>query len=179
MICDSSAFAQEKPYNFLIKDALVFDGESSKFREQDIAIAGDRIVQVGQVPAEDAEEIIEGEGLVAAPGFIDIHTHSDFNPFVYPNLGNKILQGVTTEVVGNCGMSAAPDKDRHRDEIGKVWTREGVQIPSPIPWESFGEYANEAEVQGLETNLAGLVGHGNLRSAVMGMEPRKASPEEI
>lgn len=171
--------AQEKPYDYVIKDALVFDGESVVPAKQDLALLGDRIIQVGEVAREDGKEVIEAEGLVASPGFIDSHTHSDFNPFVYPNLGNKVLQGVTTEVVGNCGMSAAPIEGGHGGQIADIWRREGVEIPKTIPWKSFEDYVNETEFQGLETNFAGLAGHGNLRSAVMGMAARPAQPEEI
>lgn len=179
MAASPQLFAGEKPYDYVIKGALVFDGESLVPTRRDIAISGDRISQMGEIRVEEAKEVIEAEGLVASPGFIDIHTHSDFNPFVYPNLGNKVLQGVTTEVIGNCGMSAAPVEGPHAGEIASVWRREGVEIPSQIPWKSFKEYVSESEFQGLETNFAGLVGHGNLRSAVMGMEPRAAKPQEI
>ena len=174
-----SVYGQEKPYDWVIKNALVYDGEALVPIRQDIAIAGDRMVQVGEVKAEESNQVIDAEGLAAAPGFIDIHTHSDFNPFVYANLGNKVLQGVTTEVVGNCGMSAAPIEGPYQKEIANVWAREGVKIPASLPWESFEEYRGEAEFQGLETNFVGLIGHGDLRSAVMGMEPRAARPDEI
>jgi len=173
------AQAEERPYDYVIKGALVFDGESVVPAKQDLALLGDRIALVGEVAREEGKEVIEAEGLLASPGFIDSHTHSDFNPFIYLNLGNKVLQGVTTEVAGNCGMSAAPVEGGHAAELSNVWRREGVEIPKTIPWKSFGEYVNEAEFQGLETNFVGLVGHGNLRSAVMGMVSRQARPEEI
>lgn len=179
LIFDFPCHAQEKPFDYVIKDASVFDGVSLVPSKQDIAIAGGRIVQLGRIAAEEAREVVRAEGLVASAGFIDIHTHSDFNPFIYPNLGNKVLQGVTTEVVGNCGMSAAPIAGPHEGEIANVWGREGVRTPQTIPWKNFADYANEAEFQGLDTNFLSLVGHGNLRSSVMGMEPRAAGPEEI
>jgi len=175
----SFLYAEEKPYDYVIKDALVFDGESLVPIKRDLAISRDQIVQMGTIPREEGREVIEAQGLVASPGFIDMHTHSDFNSFVYPNLGNKVLQGVTTEVVGNCGMSAAPIEGNFAGEISNIWRREGVEIPKAIQWESFADYQNEAEFRGLETNIVGLVGHGNLRSAVMGMDPKPARPEEI
>ena len=92
----SSVSSAQKPYDYVIKNASVFDGESFTPRREDVAISGDRIVQAGNIPSSDGEKIIEAGGLFLSPGFIDIHTHSDFNPFVYPDLGNKILQGVTT-----------------------------------------------------------------------------------
>ena len=179
LLFPSFLVAQEKPYDFVIKDALVFDGESLIPKKQDIAISGNYFSVLGEVAREEAKEVIEAGGLVAAPGFIDAHTHSDFNPFVYPHLGNKVLQGVTTEVVGNCGMSAAPVLGLHTDEITKVWSREGVEIPPALPWKSFGDYVNEVEAQGPDTNFASLVGHGNLRSSVIGMKPRPLEPDEM
>ena len=172
-------YAQEKPYDFVIKDAFVFDGDSLVPHRQDIAISDNRIVLVGNVERGEAKEVIEAEGLVASPGFIDFHTHSDFNPLVYPHLGNKVLQGVTTEVVGNCGMSAAPVLSFHIAEIKNVWSREGVEIPEKLPWKSFGDYVSEIEVQGLDTNFLSLVGHGNLRSSTIGMSPRPLEPDEV
>ena len=170
---------KEKLYDFVIKGALVFDGEALVPVTRDLAILADRIVQMGEIDAEEGREVIEADSLVASPGFIDIHTHSDFNPFTYPNLGNKVLQGVTTEVVGNCGMSAAPVDGPHREEIGNVWRREGVEIPKEISWKNLSEYRGEIEFTGLETNFVPLVGHGNLRSSVMGMDARPPKPEEL
>ncbi len=167
--------ASEKAYDFVIKEALVFNGESMEPVKQDIAITGNRIVQIGEIAPEEAKEVIEAEGLAAAPGFIDFHTHSDFNPFVYSDLGNKVLQGVTTEIVGNCGMSAAPVTGA----LANVWQREGVQIPTKLGWENFKEYKDETELRGLDTNFVGLIGHGNLRSARVGMEPNQLSAEQI
>lgn len=174
-----AAYATEKPFDYVIKDALIFDGEARRPVQGDIAILGDRIVRVGEVSEAEGKEVIQAGGLIAAPGFIDVHTHSDFNPFVYTKLGNKVRQGVTTEVVGNCGMSAAPVQGPHEGEMPAVWRREGVEIPSKIEWTGFREYMEEAEFKGLETNFIGLIGHGNLRSSIMGMNPRKAAPEEL
>lgn len=174
-----NAGAQGHVYDYVIKDALVFDGESLTPVKKDLAILGDRIAQVGEIPREEGKEVIEAEGLVVAPGFIDIHTHSDFNPVVYPNLGNKVLQGVTSEVVGNCGMSAAPIAGPHEAGVYDVWRREGVEIPNPISWKTFKEYRTDMEFQGLETNFIALAGHGNLRSSVMGMATHAASAEEL
>lgn len=173
------AYGQEKLYDYVIKEVSIFDGEAFHLSKGDIAIAGERIVQLGEIHRQAAREVIEGEGLVASPGFIDIHTHSDFNPFVYPALGNKVIQGVTTEVVGNCGMSAAPVQGPHKGEITNVWRREGVLIPDKVSWRNFAEYRYDAEYQGLDTNFVAFVGHGNLRSSVMGMEARPAKPHEI
>ncbi len=171
--------AQDKPYDFLIKDALVFDGKSVHGVKGDVALKGPFIVRVGKIDSAQARDVVNAKGLALAPGFIDAHTHSDFNPLVYADLQNKILQGVTTEVIGNCGMSAAPVLGEQEKQIRKVWAREGVVIPASLPWKTFLEYRGALESKGLETNFVGLIGHGNLRTAVTGLAARRARPEEI
>ncbi len=173
-------FAQQKEYDFLIKKALIFDGKSLDGFRGDVAIEKDRIVAIAPYLSAKAKQIIDAKEWVLAPGFIDAHTHSDFNPLLYPDLPNKILQGVTTEVVGNCGMSAAPVLGTHRERIRGVWAREGVGIPEKtISWNSFEEYRAALESKGMSGNFVGLIGHGNLRSAVMGFAPHQASESEI
>lgn len=171
--------ADSEPYDVLIRNGIVYDGLSREGQRLDIGIRGERIAAVGDLSSSNAEKIIDAKERIVAPGFIDIHTHSDFNPFLNPTSSHKIVQGVTTEIVGNCGMSAAPIFGFHEKEIHDVWLREGVVIPNSLPWHHVQEYFQELEKQGLMTNLALLIGHGNLRSSVIGFEPRKATLEEI
>ena len=173
-----SVHAEEKPYDYLIRGATVYDGKSHRPFQADVAISGEEITAVGQLEASDAKEIIDVDGLTLAPGFIDAHTHSDFSPFIY-SATNKLFQGVTTEITGNCGMSAAPILGAHADQVRSVWAREGVDIPAQITWASFREYQNEGDAVPTMTNHAAIVGHGNIRSAVMGFANRKATAEEI
>lgn len=177
-VCSFPVFAKSEKFDFLIRDAVVFDGDSYKPISADVGILDDKIAAVGKLNASDAARVIEGRGLVLAPGFIDAHTHSDFNPLVYPGLPNKITQGVTTEIVGNCGMSAAPVLGEQEKHIQEVWAREGVEIKKPS-WRTFEEYKKVLLKKGLQTNFTALVGHGNLRAAVMGYSPKPAGPTEI
>ncbi len=170
--------APPEQYDYLIKNAVIFDGESYRPVTGDAAILGDRIAAVGDLSGAAARNVIEAKGLTLAPGFIDAHTHSDFNPLVYAGLPNKILQGVTTEITGNCGMSAAPVQGRLEDKVREIWAREGVEIDKP-DWQSFEEYKKTVLQKGLTGNLSSLTGHGNLRAVVMGYEPRKAAQGEI
>ena len=163
----------------MIKDALIFDGNSLAPVKRDLGLLKDRIAQMGEISGEEGKEVIEAEGLAASPGFIDMHTHSDFNPFVYPNLGNKVLQGVTTEVVGNCGMSAAPVEGPLEEEMANIWRREGVEIPKAVTWKTFKEYKSDTEFQGLETNFLSLAGHGNIHFSILGSGPRTPEPVEM
>ncbi len=175
----NAAHAEEKPYDYLIQGAIIFDGISPNGRAGDVAVASDAIAAIGTLDPEDAMHVIDARGLALAPGFIDVHTHSDFNPIVYPGLENKIMQGVTTEITGNCGMSAAPLAGAQRQYVQEVWAREGVKLPGDIPWSSFREYQNAIEEAGTVTNLVNLVGHGNLRAAVMGYNREAASPAQL
>ncbi len=170
---------REFAFDYLIQDALIFDGESPRGFTADLAVNGETIAQVGDLPADSARVVLDGRGLVLAPGFIDVHTHSDFNPLIYPGLPNKLLQGVTTEVTGNCGMSASPVIGTHVEKIHAIWKREGVEIPADIPWQTYRDYLGTAQQEGMMTNLLGLTGHGNLRSTVMGFEARRATAREI
>jgi N-acyl-D-amino-acid deacylase len=169
----------EKNYDTLIRGALIFDGDAVEPFQADVAIQGDKIAEIGNIKKSAARKVVDGRGLVLAPGFIDAHTHSDFNPLIYPDLPNKILQGVTTEIVGNCGMSAAPVIGAQQDQIRGVWAREGVDIQDNADWRTFKEYRERLEQAGLSTNFVALVGHGNLRAAVMGYAPREATLGEI
>lgn len=175
----ASAGAEKKLYDYLIVNAAVYDGVSILEKHVDVAIEGDTIRALGKIDIEKAAIVIEGKGLVLAPGFIDAHTHSDFNPVIYPGISNKVLQGVTTEITGNCGMSAAPVLGAHTDEVSKVWAREGVLIPEELAWGDFKEYAAALQKAGLVTNQASLIGHGNLRGAVMGFAARKPTRGEM
>ncbi|MBI3314052.1 MAG: D-aminoacylase [Candidatus Omnitrophica bacterium] len=179
IVFSTQAMAQEKAYDFLIQNATVYDGLSTAPRYTDVAISHETIAAVGKLNPGDAVQVIDGTGLILTPGFIDAHTHSDFNAMVYPNLPNKITQGVTTEITGNCGMSAAPVLGDHQNQIRSVWAREGVQIPKEISWQSFEDYLKAGGKAGSYTHQAALVGHGNLRFAVMGNAARAATETEI
>lgn len=168
-----------KSYDYLIQGALIYDGEAIEAFTGDVALTGDKIEAVGNLKGAVARKTIDGRGLVLSAGFIDAHTHSDFNPLIYPDLANKVMQGVTTEIVGNCGMSAAPVLGAHQDQIRGVWAREGVNIQDKLSWHSFKEYREALESSGMNTNFIALVGHGNLRAAVVGFAPRQASLGEI
>ncbi|MBI3306840.1 MAG: D-aminoacylase [Candidatus Omnitrophica bacterium] len=179
LFLNPAAMAQDKAYDFLIQNATVYDGVSARPVKTDVAITHESIAVLGNLNPDDAVQVIDGTDLILSPGFIDAHTHSDFNAFIYPKLPNKIMQGVTTEITGNCGMSAAPVLGGHHEHIHSVWAREGVIIPKEIPWKTFGDYLAAGRGARSFTNQAALVGHGNIRFAVMGNAARAASAEEM
>ncbi len=162
-------------FDILIKGASVIDGTGTKAKVEDVGIQGDTISEVGQIGNADARETFDAGGCILCPGFIDIHSHSDFNIMAEPPGESKIRQGVTTEVCGNCGLSAAPLLGAYKKQREKGVKAIGVDIT----WSVLKEYRQAAEEKGLPLNIVPLVGHGNLRGAVMGYEDRKASVVEI
>ena len=144
---------QEK-FDILITNGKIADGSGESLFEGDIGIIGDTIVKIGNLSGNAADKIIDAQGMVVSPGFIDMHTHCDGglgSPSSNANL-NYLTQGVTTVVTGNCGGSVSLNAAETKAE-----------------WEE----------QGIGTNAVFLVGFGTIRESVMGVEPREATEEEI
>jgi N-acyl-D-amino-acid deacylase len=164
-----------KQIDILIRDGLVYDGTLSGPVVADIAICGDRIAGVGQFSESHAELVVCAKGMSVAPGFIDAHAHSDFTLLADPRAEGKIGQGVTTEINGNCGMSAAPiygkALERREDDLRELGIRER--------WNSVREYSELIAMKGIALNSAMLAGHGNLRGTVLGYEDRRPSADEL
>lgn len=160
-------------YDVLIRGARIVDGRGNPWYRGDIGVRDGRIAALGASLSGQAAQSLEAEGLTACPGFIDTHTHSDFVFFVDPTAQSKVRQGVTTEVTGNCGMSAAPliGEARHMPRI--------LSAGFKPRWKSVAQYLELLARQPKTVNLAPLIGHANLRMAVIGMEDRQASPREL
>jgi len=162
--------------DLLIRGGTIIDGSGAEPRVADLAIVGDRIAAIGPDAAGGtARRVIDAEGLVVAPGFIDIKTHSDFTLPINTLAESKIRQGVTTEVIGHCGFSVAPALP------GKVEMLRDYLSPS-APWitfreTSFAEYLRSFPAT--STNVCTLVGHNTLRLMVMGMAARPANAGEL
>ncbi len=157
-------------FDLIIKNGRLVDGTGNAWFYGDVAISGDRIVEVGRLSSSEAKRVIDATGMVVAPGFIDSHSHSDQPLLVDPRAESKIRQGVTTEVIGQCGGSAAP---RNSDE--PVTTAVGEELS----WRTMAEYLQLLDQQGVAVNVIPLIGHGNLRRRVMGMVHRQATGEEL
>jgi len=162
-------------FDTIIKRGLVIDGSGSPGIIQDIGISNGVIAAVGSIKETAAREIIEAQNLVVCPGFIDIHAHSDFNLLVDPPARSKIMQGVTTEVCGNCGLSGAPLQGMAKEQRRKSLTG----IGPALTWSSMQEYIELLKRQPLFCNVALLVGHGNLRGSIIGYENRGPSRKEL
>jgi N-acyl-D-amino-acid deacylase len=160
----------------IVRGALIADGSGAPAFEGDLAISNDVIEAVGDIGARRATAELDGSGLVAAPGFIDMHSHSDYTLPTDPRSLSKVSQGVTTEVVGNCGDTPAPLEDEHREE----WILSKAFTPGELSWDwnSFGGFLEKLGQRGLGVNVFPLVGQGAIRNAVMGTENRRPSAKE-
>jgi len=162
-------------YDIIFRNVRIVDGTRAPWFYGEVAVKGDAIADVGRKVEGSGERIIDGEGLVLSPGFIDSHSHSDTSWFVDKRGESKVRQGVTTEVTGQCGMSPAPVTEKRRGSNLSMTTEEGTEIT----WSSFGQYIEALEKNGVGINIAPLVGHGALRSSAMGYERRKPAQEEM
>jgi N-acyl-D-amino-acid deacylase len=166
--------------SFLIRGALVIDGSGGESFRGDIAVKDGSITEVSPSIKGKGKAVIEADGLVAAPGFIDIHSHTDLTIFKHPLAESKALQGVTTEVVGNCGIGAFPVNDERRPVLIDYLKMHEFHLPSDeLSWNNFTQYADRLDRIGLGLNLAPLVAHGAIRIAVLGAEDRIPSDKEL
>jgi N-acyl-D-amino-acid deacylase len=161
----------------LITNARIIDGTGAAAREGEVLIEDARIAAVGHADGK-ADEVLDARGMVLAPGFIDMHSHSDFALPDDPLAPAKMLQGVTTEVVGNCGMGVFPTNDR----VDALYARFapvvfGEQATKLFP--TLGAYRQRLDDTGLSVNAACLVPHGNVRSHAMGMAERAPDAGEL
>ncbi len=162
-------------YDVIIRGGLVVDGSGSPGVVRDVAIADGKVVAIDDLAAAAAASEIDAAGKVVAPGFIDIHTHSDLAHFVDPRAESQIRQGVTTEAIGQCGISLAPCTPEHRSALfGSTGSKEHGH------WHTYGELLSAMDEAQIATNVVGMVGHGALRTAVMGPDaPRPADDGEV
>jgi N-acyl-D-amino-acid deacylase len=165
-------------YDILIKNGSLIDGTGKSSFLSDIGIKGEIILKIGKLD-EDAITVIDASGLTVTPGFIDTHSHSDLFLIHEPEARPKIMQGITTEILGQDGLGEAPI----RDDVKSDWRSylSGLNGDPPIEWtwNTYGEYLDRVEKAEPSINVAGLVGHGNLRLLAMGMENRAPDSKEL
>ncbi|HEY3308188.1 MAG TPA: D-aminoacylase [Desulfuromonadaceae bacterium] len=166
--------------SYIFKGATVVDGSGAPPYSADVAIKGDRIVELALCVGSGSGTVINASGLVLAPGFIDIHSHSDMTLFKYPLCESKIFQGVTTEVTGNCGLSLFPmQAGREQDLIDFLGLHDFSLPEEGLVWNDLAQHAAYIEHHGAGINLAPLVGHCVLRIAAMGMDDRRPTAAEM
>lgn len=165
-------------FDLIIRRGYVIDGTGNPWFKADLGIVDGKIEAVGDLKGSTPSEKIDAKGLIVAPGFIDMHSHSDFYVLLNPYGESKIFQGVTTEVIGNCGSSAAPMNDELRAYREK-YMRQRLGPDFEFNWSTMKEYMERVNEKGASFNVVPLVGHGTVRSNVIGFEDRKPSDREM
>ena len=172
-------------YDLIIQNGLLIDGTGVSRRQADVAIKNGRIAGIGRFDKTEATRVIDAEGMVVAPGIIDMHTHYDPQLTFDPYATSSCFHGVTSVVTGNCGFAMAPCRAADRAFMGSIFTRVeeiGANTIAAIDWEfeSFSEYIAAREGK-LGVNAAFHIGHSNIRRWVMGEagSEREATDDEI
>lgn len=168
-------------FDLLIRNGLVFDGSTKPPVKADVGVIGDRIQDIGDLRAATAREEIDAGGEAVAPGFIDTHTHSDLAWTLeganVPVAAAAVVQGVTTEICGNCGFSPFPHLPEHRADLERHMTV--LFGGTSLDWSDLAGFADTVGTAGVHANLAPLVGHGSVRVGVLGFENRPPREDEL
>ena len=177
-------------YDLIIKNGTIIDGTGAAGYRGDIAVEGDRIVAVGAAGEVEgtAKQTVDADGHIVTPGFVDIHTHLDAQITWDPIASSSCWHGVTSAVMGNCGVTFAPCKKEDREYLARLM--ESVEdVPAKSinsgmkwDWESYGEYLSALDKLPKGINVGGLVGHCALRLFAMGeeaLENKPASDDQI
>ena len=166
--------ASVEKYDVIITGGKLIDGTGNPWRYADVGICGDKIMRVGNLADAEAKQKISAKGLYVTPGFIDMHTHSDYTLLVDGTGQSKIRQGVTLEVIGE-SVSAGPVIGKDIEDTKKMLE----ELELELTWETLGDYFRVLEGGGISGNIASYVGLGQVRSCIMGKENRKPSEEEM
>ncbi|ELY92306.1 N-acyl-D-amino-acid deacylase [Natrialba hulunbeirensis JCM 10989] len=169
-------------FDTVIRNGRLVDGTGSPWFNGDVAVRDGRIAAIGTVSGTGATEL-DADGHVVAPGFIDIHTHSDYTLPANRAAHSKVRQGVTLEIVGNCGTSAAPRHGLAAEDVDEGFAYRGVgDVVDTSQWETMAEYLDhldDPEAGGVSLNVGSLVGHENVRIPVLGYEDREPTADEL
>ena len=161
-------------FNLVISGGTVVDGTGAPAFKADVGVAEGRVALVAGRIEQEAARVIDARGLHVAPGFIDPHTHSDLTLLADPLAQSKVRQGVTTEVIGNCGYSPAPVVGAALDEV----TADAAPLDVRVTWSTMAGYFGSLVHQGISVNVVALVGHNTVRGCVLGYGDRQPSAEE-
>jgi N-acyl-D-amino-acid deacylase len=164
-------------FDLKIEGAEVIDGTGRPGARADVGVKDDRIAAVGDLHREPAGRNLHAAGKVVTPGFIDMHSHSDWRLWENRRAESKVRQGVTSEVVGNCGFSPAPVSDEFLGDLRGF----ALHVPAGMDfrWRSVGDYLRAFDATGTAVNVLQLVGHGTLRIAAMGFARREPTRAEL
>jgi N-acyl-D-amino-acid deacylase len=166
--------------DLVLKDGFVVDGTGNVWYKADVGIKDSKITAIGNLESAKTPRRIDIKGLIVSPGFVDIHTHSDRTLLLVNRCESMIMQGVTTECVGSCGTSFWPISELNRESIFKSLNSNiGSASKIEVDWSSLGGYIQKLEDKGISINVAAQVGHGTVRSAVLGWENKAPKQREL
>lgn len=165
-------------FDLIVADGTVIDGTGAPRRRADVGVIGNRIAAIGDLATADARTRVPANGLVVAPGWVDLHSHSDVSLLSAPGAPSKVRQGVTTEVNGNCGMGAVPLPPERQGAIREANATVDPDLDVEWSWRDLGGYAGALERARIALNSAPLVGHIPLRMAVVGSAARPLDAAE-
>jgi N-acyl-D-amino-acid deacylase len=161
----------------LIRNATLIDGTGAQAKRGDLLIEDEHIAEIGETTLVP-DEVIDASGLTITPGFIDMHSHSDFTLPGDPEAASKVMQGVTTEVIGNCGLGLFPANEKV-DAFYKVLSPMLFGEPGGGCFKDVAAYRDTLHQRGISVNAAPLIPHGNVRCLAMSLDERIATPSEI
>ena len=164
--------------DLVIRGGTVVDGSGQPGQRADVGVSGDRISAVGDLSAATAAQTLDATGLVVTPGFIDIHTHSEFSLLLDPRGESKVRQGVTTEVVSNCSYAPYPMRPQDIAEAKAQRIMHGAELLD-WDWNDLEGYRRRYNSQGAAINVAPLAGHAAIRVIAMGYDKRAPTPDEL
>ena len=166
-------------FDFIIRDGIIADGSGHPSYKADIGVVGDRIAEIGNLAEAASADSYDAAGKIVCPGFIDIHTHSDLTLLLDWTCESHISQGVTTQVIGNCGMSAAPIEPGSLSEVEDSIPFLLSGINATLDWNDWDQYFSRLQKSRPVTNVAALAGHGTLRANIAGMRQEKLGNENL
>jgi len=166
-------------YDILIKNGFIIDGTGRAGYAADIGIVNGLIKEVGSLRNVSSREVIDAKGLTVSPGFIDFHSHADVELMRQSPERPKIMQGITTEVIGNCGMAVAPLSKHNLYPQKEYVTSLLGSSEIEWSWSNLKQYFTQLERRNIPVNVASYAAHGAIRVAVMGFDARKPTQEEL
>ncbi len=166
-----------RQFDLIITGGRVVDGTGTPGMRADVGVSGDTIVAVGDLAGASAATVIDADGLTVMPGVIDCHAHSDLNLLADPRGASKLLQGVTTEVNGQCGLGVFPVRAEDRESLAAACSF--IAAPVEWTWESAEDYLRTLEQARPAYSCAAMVGHSAVRSWAMGFDQRPPTPDEL
>ena len=164
-------------FDLIVRGGRIVDGMGNPWFRADVGIQAGRVRAIGDLRHAEAVLVIDADDRVVSPGFVDMHSHADVGLLAAPRAENVVRQGVTTVLVGNCGLSTAPVREATKHLLH---TYLSAFIPvAEIDWRSLGDLLGRLEAQGVSCNVASLVGHGAIRIAVMGFDAREPTASDL